>query len=364
MLFVSGAHRDLCLKISSGIAGALALLLLLDCLFVFIAELTELNPGYTVLGALAYAAGLAPHRMLLLLPHAVLLGTVWSISQLQMSGELIGMRSIGLSKTGVLRTGLIAVIGCSVLAFVLSEAVVPATLQAAENRRTEQLGRMQPGDAADGHWLKDRRSGEVRSFAHIARWSDARTLNDVSWFEFRDGRLAGSVRARRAEYRDGGWQLRDVHRQDLRADAPSGEPQTGERLDLLQIRSAITPEIIRSTAVPEQLTLNELLDFDRYQRRTSELEYGEHLLMLMQRLATPLQCAVMVLLALAFCLGGAIRMRGSGRIVLAVAAGLIIELMQDIAALSSLAYQYHPGIAVAVPLAVLGALGVIALRRV
>ncbi|MBF2755090.1 MAG: LptF/LptG family permease [Gammaproteobacteria bacterium AqS3] len=360
MLFVSGAHRHLCLKISAGIAGALALLVLLDGLFIFIAELTELTGGYTIVGALAYTAGVAPHRTLLLLPHAVLLGTVWSISQLQMSGELIGMRSIGLSKMGVLRTGLIAVVGCSALAFVLSEAVVPATLHATENQRAERLGRMQPDESAEGHWLKDRQGRQSSTFVHIARWSDARILNDASWFEFRDGELDSVVRAEQAEHRGDGWLLRGVRRQRLRP----GEAPTTERLDTLQIRSAITPEIIRTTAVPDQLTLNELLDFDRYQRRTSEVEYGEHILMLMQRLAMPLQYGVMALLALAFCLGGAIRMRGAGRIVLAITAGLIIELIQDIAALSSLAYQYHPGIAVAAPLAVLGALGIRELRRV
>ncbi len=152
-------------------------------------------------------------------PMSVLLSALLAYSRLSANGEVIAMRSCGVSVNRLLLPALILSLAVSALTFAFNEVIVPAAnLQARNALRTalhqenprfqqkdiiyQQFGEIIQPDGTTTHGL-------VRTF--YARRFDGRKMQDVTVMDFSQGQVQQILTAKMATWlaNEGVWQFRD-----------------------------------------------------------------------------------------------------------------------------------------------------------
>ena len=253
-------------------------------------------------GAFLFAVnGFVPF-IVMVLPIALLLGALYTLTVFARHNELTALCASGVSVRRLMRpflgVGLLAV----PLAVLAQELVSPAATQWTADFRRQRVHRV--AEAADVvrdflyHRDDTGRQWIVRKFntRNPARLEDVKILQERP-----DGSLARELIARRAEWLDGRWWLYEM--QERKYDT-AGEPQGG-----LSAPSERPMEVAELTERPHEF-LQELaqdsdrlssLDIYRYLRSRSRLSRAaraRRAVDLHVRLAMPWTCLVMVLLSL------------------------------------------------------------------
>lgn len=159
-------------------------------------------------GLLRYALLRTPAEVVVALPLAVLLGSMSAFYAMARHHEIVAMRCTGMSLKRVVLLLLPVALALAGVQFVLSDRVVPRTeavLKAWWDSTAPPEAEPQPS------WVQTR-DGPV-SFLRAS--PDGRELRGLRVYERDDsGLLTARLRAARAEWVDGAWQLRDVERLD------------------------------------------------------------------------------------------------------------------------------------------------------
>ncbi len=285
------------------------------------------------------------------MPVVVLLATSIMLIELSRHQELVAMRAAGLGVNKVVVPLMIAACIVALLTFMVSEWVTPAT-----NQRLDKIERVNihhlPDTTQGIQWLKDgQRFFRLQALGgNIFHLIMLKTDAQGHWLE--------RLEAARAHYKDGAWQLDDIH-----ISRPAGESMSLNQMQHMSLAASIGPDTA-DPPDPRHMRFFELMkyahDLDRAGLAAAGFRFS-----LNRKLAVPLSCLVMVLLSVALCMqmGGRLGTASWG-IFATIALGLGSYVMGTATQLLAVADYLPPTFAAWLPnIVVLGFSGFLLLHR-
>jgi len=265
-------------------------------LFAFLDLINEMKDvgreGYRLHHAIAYVALTLPGLAYDLLPIAVLIGTMYSLTLLSHHSEITVLRASGLSTATLLAS--LAKIGAVfvVLTFVIGEFVTPPAESAAKTLRLTATGEMIGQEFRSGLWVKD-----GRSFINVREVLPDGSLRGIRVFSFDAGHrlLAVSEAARGSYLPSGRWKLEDVAQTVM-----TGEPGSVRMKESMEWESALNPGILSVLlVVPERMSLLGLYRYIDHMRGNQQATQ-RYEIALWRKIVYPFAVLVMMVLALPF----------------------------------------------------------------
>ena len=302
-------------EIIRSVAFVLVAFLALFAFFDLMNELQSVGKaGYKLQHAFAYVILGLPGYAYELMPIAVLIGTIYVLSQMAARSEFTIMRVSGLS---TIRSGgmlaLIAVLFAG-LTFFFGEVVSPKATDMAERLKLEVRGTALSQQFRTGLWAKDvvRENGLTGNvvgsrFLNVREVRFDGDLTDLRIYEFdRDFRMTRLVTAARAQYAGANtWNLSSVAETRFPDFGPSLSMDellgvVTKHTDSGTLVSDVTPDILAVLfADPDRMSANDLSAYTRHlagnQQRTERYEIAYW-----KKLTYPFAVFVMMALALPF----------------------------------------------------------------
>jgi lipopolysaccharide export system permease protein len=279
--------------------------------------------GYTLADHGYFLLLRLPQILYQMAPFAVLLGTLGFLSELVRQGELVALRSAGLSMARLTRPLLLGGLLVSLMAFALQDQVGGPLAVAAERFYQSEAKGRQMGRWVSGGGVWFREEGRVVSVQRVAR--SGKTMRGVRLFEYGPRRqITALVEADRATFGDGRWHLHDIRR----LEAETLAVHTAERRSL---RLSIGPDVLSELGSNH----NRMSTWELW-RYVSELEKQGHSVgdlefRLWQKFSLPLSSMVMVLVAVPFTNMSPRAGSGAGRILLGVILGMAFQAANKLA---------------------------------
>lgn len=261
--------------------------------FDFVNELDNIGQGgYELHHALVYVILLIPGRVYELMPIAVLIGTLYALTNLARHSEITVMRASGLSTARLL--GVLSLIGALfvVLTFVFGEFIAPPAEKAAQQWRLTARGNTVSNELQSGLWVRD-----GRRFINVKVLTPQRTMQGVRIYEFDDGLALRTISyAQRGEYEAGkGWQMSDIAQTVFEVDRTRVQ-----HLASLNWKSDLTPEVLSVLMVsPERMPATTLYAYLRHLEENHQ-KTDRYEIALWKKLVYPFAVLVMMALALPF----------------------------------------------------------------
>lgn len=321
--------------------GATAVLSLLQILFTYLGELSDVKEGYSAWQALVYVLWGAPRYLYEILPISALMGAVLGLGTLASNSELIVMRSVGISLWRivgwVIRSAMVLVI----LSFALSEWVIPYTNEQAKSVKTHRsvaaLGEVK------GYWTR-----EGQRFIYIDYANSQGTLRHIQVVDFDNNyRLQSLLNAQQGQFVENGhWNLKTAQEVKI---LPVGNAVL-HQTDAQALSLALQPKYVHMVTIdPEDLSPSQLVSFMRYMHEYSQVP-KTYQLAFWQKVASPFALIALVLIACSF-IFGPLRQQSMGfRLVIALFIGLGFFYLQDFLGYASLVYSPSPAWFVFVPI--------------
>ena len=267
--------------------------LMLFAFFDLVNELNDLGKGnYRLQHALLFVLLSLPGHVYELAPIAVLIGTLYALSQLAANSEYTVMRVSGLSPyaagAALARIGVVFV----VLTFAFGELVTPFAERAAQQLRLSSMRALVAQEFRSGLWVKD----ELR-FVNVREVLPDASLKGVKVYDFdSDYRLRSLSYAERGEFmQDNTWRLSAVAetRFDDAGASVSRHAQT-------EWRSVLTPELLSVLLVqPEKMSAVNLYQFTRHLSENRQ-QTDRYEIAMWKKVLYPFATLVMMALALPF----------------------------------------------------------------
>ena len=211
--------------------------------------------GITALYYLYYI----PYVVVLTLPVATLLATVFSIGTLAKNNEIVAMKALGFSLYQLLITLLVIGLGLSASAFILSEGIVTKTNQKKEtiwrtyienvaNKRAKHLKNLEIQEPPDRVITIEYYDGE-RFEAHRVKIET-----------FRDHRLISRIDASLMRWENGVWKIDRGYQRSFEGDEEKAVPITRPMV----FHFSFTPnELLLAQIKPDEMDVVELYRFIR-----------------------------------------------------------------------------------------------------
>lgn len=336
--------------------AVLGVIIALDCLFSFIAELEGLRGNYQALQALQFVFTTVPRRFHEYMPLAILLGTLIGLGVLANSGELTVIRAAGVSVGRVSWMVLRPVLLLLVIGMSVGEFISPYTEQMAQSNRAIAEGKGEALSSRYGFWHR-----EGDEFIHVNVVQPNGVLYGVTRYRFNEDRtLAEAQFVERAIYQDEGyWFLEGVRGSALEPDRVEAYQRDTDRWD-----TSLTPQLLALVVLdPERLAMRKLVEYSGYLSRQG-LEAGEYLLSFWQKLFQPLATLGMVLIAISFIFGPLREVTMGLRLTAGIVAGMLFFYGQQFIGHLSLVFHVSPLMAALVPPLLCLVVGTVLLKRV
>jgi lipopolysaccharide export system permease protein len=301
-------------QIYRAISFAMLAFLALFAFFDLMSELGSVGRGpYQLEHALLYVSLGLPAYAYELMPIVTLIGTIFIMAQLAARSEFTVMRASSLSMAGALGLLLRIALLLAVVTFLLGEFISPRCNEFREHFKRRIQGSVFSAEFSSGLWAKDLirdpASGQVTGsrFLNAKKIDTDGTIRDVHLFEFdRKMYLVSRLFAKRGEFQgDEQWRLLEVEEQHF-SDNPTGADRqqadliTQRKLDMLQIRSEITPDILSvMLADPKLMSALDLAQYSHHLKKNQQRS-EQYDIALWTKLLYPLTPLVMMVLALPF----------------------------------------------------------------
>jgi len=339
--------------VSASIVLVLMVVLALDFVFAYIAELDDARADYQALEALLFMLYTLPRRLYDFLPLAAFMGALIGLGQLANTSELVVIRAAGVSVGRIVWSAMKPTLAVVMIGLLVGDYVAPTTERIAQSNKTIARG----GDAAaaaTGFWHRE--DDVFMRFSTVRPNGD---LHGVSLFWFDENHwLDRAVYAESAVYQEDHWLLQNVSVSSLtrvRVDQ--------ETMDTMRWEAELSPDVLSVLIVrPEHLPITGLYTYARYME-SQDLNASDYWLAFWKKVMQPLATAAMVLLAISFVFGPLRSVTMGFRIFIGIIAGLAFKYTQDLLGPMSLVYGFNPILATAIPIVVAGVLGVLLLRR-
>ncbi len=335
--------------------GATAVLALLQILFTYLGELSDLNENYNAWQALLYVLWGAPRYLYEILPISALMGAVLGLGTMASNSELIIMRSVGISLWRIVGWVVRSAMLLVVLSFALSEWVIPYTNEQAKSVKSHQsvaeLGEVK------GYWTR-----EGQRFIYIDYANSQGTLRNVQVVDFdQNYRLQSLLNAQQGQFvTEGRWNLQTAEQINI---VPTGNAIRNQAAEQA-LALALQPKYVHMVTIdPEDLSPSQLVSFMRYMHEYSQVP-KTYQLAFWQKVASPFALIALVLIACSF-IFGPLRQQSMGfRLVIALFIGLGFFYLQDFLGYASLVYSPSPAWFVFIPIVLMFIAGGYLLQRV
>jgi lipopolysaccharide export system permease protein len=334
-------YRDIVSSVAFVAVAFLSLFYFID----FVDELDTVGKGGRTIGYAVLAALYElPGRAYELMPIAVLIGTIYSLSRMAQSSEFTILRTGGLGPRRALL--LLASLGVAfgAVTFVIGDIVAPASERQAVLHKARVSGGVRLSGA--GAWLKERRTGpdgERSISVNVGGIGGDGQLRDVRVFEFDGGgRLLLRLAAPSARVGgDGAWILHDATETRWPTDGSDESATVDEqRHESLRWATSLDTQVVAAALLPaETMTTMALW---RYSRHLSSQEQAAQRpeILFWKRAFYPLACIVMVALALPFAYlharAGSVSLKVFGGIMLGISFVLLNNVAGHLGVLADL----------------------------
>ncbi|XID74837.1 LPS export ABC transporter permease LptG [Alkanindiges sp. WGS2144] len=355
MMHVNLLPRHVIKTAGLAMLGAAFLLLLLQMLFSYIAELGELKPGYGAYQALTYILWQAPKFLYDTLPIAGLMGAVIGLGSLASNSEIIVMRSVGVSLWRIVGWVLMPALLLIVLSFALSQWVLPYTNDQAKFIQ-KQSGKAAKIGEVYGYWTR-----EGNRYIYVDYANSLGQLKHVRMIDLDEKyRINQTLTAQTGEYTDRQhWQLSQVQQSIINPDGSA----TAMQQQTVDMDLALQPRFVRIvTVAPEDLAPSQLVEYMQYLSEHAQLP-KPYILAFWQKIAAPFALISLVVIACSF-IFGPLRQQSMGfRLVIALFIGLGFRYLQDFLSYASLVYSPSPVWFVMLPIVICFGIGAYLLHR-
>ncbi len=340
-----------------GVALAMAVLLTLGLLFIFISEQSDIGTGhYTLWAAFIYSLMSLPQFALESFPAGALIGAMLGIGVLARSHELTVVRASGMSKARLGAAVLFSALILVGIAVLVEEFIAQPLGQMADQQKAFARFSNVSFAGAQGAWI---RSGNT--IVEVQGQSDAAQFRGMMVFELTpDNRVASVARAARATpLGPAAWRLYDFRQSSLDHDSvdaiqqPERVLQTTASSDLLQF--AVT--------APQKLSLTTLYRAILY-LRGNNLQAGPYEIAFWSRIARLAGIMAALLFALPFGFGSMRSASLSSRTTLGLTLGVVYFFMQRLVESGAQVYHVDPLILAWVPTALLSLTAVVLIWRI
>jgi lipopolysaccharide export system permease protein len=273
-------QRYFATEIIQAVVFVLIAFLALFAFFDMMSEVRWVGQGpYRLEHAFLYVSLGLPAYAYQLMPIAVLIGTIYVMSQFAARSEFTVMRASSLSMLGAIGLLLRLAILFALITFALGEFLVPKASDFAENFKRKLMGAAVSAEFRSGLWAKDVVRGADNKTAIGSRFINARkiksdgVLKSVRIFEFDpDMRMLALITADEGRFlSDGKWELRQVEEirfDDIYKQNPElvSRPKVVNRKMATSILSSeITPAIMAVLVTnPDKMSALDLASFSRY----------------------------------------------------------------------------------------------------
>lgn len=340
------------------VGGAMFLVMVvvlsLDLIFGFIAELEDTRNDYQTLEALWYVALTLPRRIYDYLPLGAFMGCLVGLGSMASSSELTVIRAAGVSLKRIVWSAMKPALVVVVMGVLIGEYVAPPAERLAQSEKAVALGAGSNVASATGVW---HREGDV--FIHLNAVQPNGVLHGVSLFRFSEEReLLSSSFAKRAIFQGDHWLLEDVRTTRIEETETSLVNHRSLRWE-----TGLSPSVLSVLIVkPENLSMSGLYTYASYLQE-QDLNADRYWLAFWKKTLMPLGTAVMVLVAISFIFGPLRSVTMGFRVFTGLLVGLLFKYMQDLLGPMSLVYGFNPMLAVLIPIAVNAVFGAILMRR-
>lgn len=334
---------------------SLLVLVLIFVFFSIIDQLEEVGRGrYGVWQALEYVVLTSPHLMAELFPIATVIGSMATLGTFASSSELAIIRTSGVSKNSLIfslcKGGLVLV----VIAFIIGELVAPSTEQIAQHRRSVAMTEQITLKTKYGFWSRD-----GNNFINIRKILPGNQVEKIYIYEFDDdNRLRNSTFAKRAEYIDGRWILKDIQQTEI------GENEVKSRtMPLADWESLLSPEVINLVIVkPQYLSIWGLIDYIDYLKQNEQnSQIYEQALWF--KVAKPFTIMLMLILAVPIVKTHSRQTNVGQRVFVGCLIGIGFYIFNQICGYLGLVYNLHPALSMFIPLFLLFTITVLLINK-
>lgn len=350
--------RKLDRYIISSVAAAMLLVLLvvlsLDLVFSFIAELEELKNEYQVTEAMVFVLTTLPRRIYDYLPLAAFIGSLIGLGALANNSELTIIRAAGVSTRRIVWSAMKPAIAIVIVGLLLGEYVAPYTEKIAQSQRAVAQGTDSSLASKRGIWHR-----EGDTFMHFNAVEPNGELHGVSLFEYsEEGWLKRALFAKRAIYQRESWLLESVSETNV-----TQKETSIIRSHQLDWNTELSPQVLGVLVIkPDNLSISGLYTYSNYLLEQG-LSANVYLMSFWKKVLRPLTTAVLVLVAISFVFGPLRSVTMGFRVFTGIIVGLLFKYMQDLLGPSSLVFGFDPIIATLAPIIVSLLLGFYLLRR-
>jgi len=324
---------------------ALCTLVALFSFFALIDQLEETGKGsYDVAKALTYVILITPRLAYELFPIAAVIGSMATLGMMAHHSELAVIRTSGISKTRLsimlARSGLVLV----AIAIVIGELLAPVCEEKAQQMRSMAMTRQIALKTKYGFWARD-----GNSYVNIRKILPGRRVEQIYIYEFDDNdELRSSIYARRGEYVDGQWRLKDIKQSVIGKNAV-----VRQQLELASWDSLLDPEMVNLLIVrPQYLTIWELVDYIGFLEQNAQ-DARRYEQALWTKLIRPLSILAMIVLAVPLIRGTSRTTAVGQRVFAGALIGIIFHIINQISGHMGIVYNISPVISVTLPTIIL-----------
>lgn len=276
---------------------ALLALISLYSFFDIMGEISHVGDGsYTAIKMLYYVAMLIPSHAYELMPLAVLVGALICLSQMASHSELTVIRTSGISLMRIISMLLQFGFTFAFLTAVLGEIIVPRTGPYAEQYQLHaRQNTISSGDS--GIWLK-----QGQDIINIAEMLPDGTLKDINIYQHdQDFHLSLALHADKVivknaqQNNQSQWQLQSVEQTLLEQNKA-----IASHLNKIDWKILLNQQLLNVLLVtPEQMSIDALSTYIKHLKNNHQ-QTTRYQLAWWRKIAYPLACMVMALVALAF----------------------------------------------------------------
>jgi len=293
-------YKDVLRSIAFVALGFLCLFFFFD----FVDELDAVGKGltdaYRLPQALIYVLLQVPSHLYELLPIAVLIGTIFVLSNLARSSEFTILRTSGLGPWRALRMLLVLGSAFVVLTVAVGDYVAPWASRTAQLLKSQHQGYLLSAGLTGG-WLRETRDDHTFAVNVLSIEPDG-SVKQPRIFEFDPrGFLVSKTNAASAGIGREGWLLKDVHRQEFQTQNPDGSARVAITAQPYYAwPSTITADMVSVALLrPERMKTLDLFDYIRHLEANGQ-DAQRYEIEFWRKVFYPLSCLVMVVLALPF----------------------------------------------------------------
>jgi lipopolysaccharide export system permease protein len=347
--------RYIVASVSAAILLVLAIVLLLDLVFAFIAEMEDLQQNYQMREALWFLFATIPRRFYDYLPLGVFMGCLVGLGALGKNSELVVLRAAGVSTLRIFYAAFKPALFLIFVGVLVGEYVAPYTEKIAQSGKAIAQGAARNIGAADGLW---HREGDVYFHFNAVEPNGVLHGIQISYFDSA-ARLQSSVFAERAIFQRGHWLLENVEETLF----DGAQRVTTHRYQSYPLNVNLSPSLLSVLMVkPENLSVQGLYSYIRY-LQAQALNASEYVMAFWKKLLQPVATATLVLVAISFVFGPLRSVTMGFRVFCGLVVGLIFKYVQDLLGPSSLVFGFNPVFATLVPILACLLFGGYLLRR-